>query len=242
MIIGGVTKVDQAILECRRYIGLGAAGAAIGLIAGIVARPTFMGIKIPLSVITSKYPGDAPFKSELLTHLGLYLAAGAGIGLVAAFALISMSRGTTAAPARAQAFDSRKWQTLVEIDPEIAAQVKRIAPFGQVYVDELAEKYLSIGDKAYLGQIADAVAGRAEAALAEQKAVEASPVKDHMGYRYHYDADNRFWGEIKAGSSDFRAFMTEGMFRTAVTNYLTRGAPPIEASALAQAEPAAPAA
>ena len=165
---------DNSSDDQKRYLTLGATGAVIGLLVGLVMRPTFMGIKIPLGVLTSSYPGDAPFKSELLTHLAIYLAAGAGIGCAVAYAAISLgvgARAPVAAPqGRQESPDARKWQALVEFDPEIAAQAKRVAAFGQPYVDELAQKYLAIGDKAYLTQMADTIVARAEAAATTQKA------------------------------------------------------------------------
>ncbi|HEV7259495.1 MAG TPA: hypothetical protein VGN82_17065 [Bosea sp. (in: a-proteobacteria)] len=234
--------VDQTILDRQRYVGLGAAGAALGLVAGILARPTFMGVKIPLSVVTSRYPGDAPFKSELLTHLGLYLAAGVGIGLIAAFGLISIARG--AAPAagspRPEEGDGKRWQVLADVDPDIAAQVQRLAPFGQGYVDELAQKYLAIGDKAYLAQIADQIASRAEAAREQQKAALQDRNNRFQGFRCFYDEQGRFVGEVSVDSGEFHVFRSQGDFEEAVRDYVTRGRPPIASRAIARATWVAP--
>lgn len=223
----------------KRYLTLGGTGAAIGLLAGTAMRPTFMGVKIPLGVLTSSYPGDAPFRSELLTHLAIYLAAGAGIGCAVAYAVISLGVGARA-PAAAPQDDqvvpnAKKWHALVEVDPEIAAQAKRVAAFGQPYADELAQKYLAIGDKAYLAQIADAIVTRAEVAQAHQKAALQDKNNKFLGFRCFYDEQSRFIGEVKVDSREFHVFRSQSDFEEAVRDYVTRGRPLITSRAIAPA-------
>lgn len=49
--------------------------------------------------------------------------------------------------------DALRWRTLVEVDPEIAAaaaEARKISPLAE---QALAEKYLAINDKTYLGAI-----------------------------------------------------------------------------------------
>ena len=59
-------------------------GIAAGFIIGCLTRPTLLGQKYPLSVLTSNNPMDAPFKSDLMQHLGL----STGLGLLCAVALV----------------------------------------------------------------------------------------------------------------------------------------------------------
>lgn len=232
----GQHMADNSDQDRKRYVTLGAAGAGIGLLVGIAMRPTFIGVKIPLGVLISKFPGDAPFRSELLSHLAIYLAAGAGIGCAIAFAMASVatrSPATASAPPGSQ--DAQKWQALVEIDPDIAAQVKRIAPFGQPYVDELAQKYLAVGDKAYLAQIAAQIVSRAETALARQKAALSDRNNKFQGFRCFLDDQSRFVGEVSVESGEFYVFASQSAFEEAVRIFLKFGRPSIASRAIAPA-------
>lgn len=227
---------DQPNKSGNHYAVLGFGGAGIGLLVGFVMRPAVMGIKIPLAVLTSSYPADAPYKSELLTHLATYLAAGAGIGCAIAYAVMAAAAGRqAAAPQPETSQDARRWQALAEVDGDIAAQVKRIAPFGQTYVDELAQKYLAIGDKGFLAQIADQIVSRAEAAQASQKAALQDRGNKFQGFRCFHDEQGRFIGEVSVESGDFHVFPSQSAFEEAVRDYITRGRPPITSRAIAPA-------
>lgn len=57
--------------------GLGAAGFIVGAIIGILTRPTILGMPVPLGVLTSASPMDAPFRAQLWQHIGLAGVAGA---------------------------------------------------------------------------------------------------------------------------------------------------------------------
>lgn len=59
-------------------------GTAVGFIIGFLTRPTLLGQKYPLSLLTSSSPMDAPFKAELTQHLGLTT----GLGLCGAAVLV----------------------------------------------------------------------------------------------------------------------------------------------------------
>lgn len=59
-------------------------GAAAGFIVGFLTRPTLLGQKYPLSLLTSSNPMDATFKAELMQHLGLTT----GLGLCGAAVLV----------------------------------------------------------------------------------------------------------------------------------------------------------
>lgn len=47
-------------------------------------------------------------------------------------------------------FDRRRWETLKDVDPDIAAAAAEVRQFGGVYEDMLADKYLALNDKTYL--------------------------------------------------------------------------------------------
>jgi len=59
-------------------------GPLIGALVGIVARPTFLNSHIPLGVLTSAIPADAPFREELANHLMLTTATGLVMGAILA--------------------------------------------------------------------------------------------------------------------------------------------------------------
>ncbi|WP_416796230.1 hypothetical protein [Ciceribacter azotifigens] len=61
-------------------------------------------------------------------------------------------------------FDRTKWQVLSEVDPDIQAAIAKVAPFGDRWVSQLAEKYLAVGDKQYLDSIVSNVIGAAQSA------------------------------------------------------------------------------
>lgn len=192
-------------------------------------------------MLTSSLPGDAEFKSVLMTHLAIYLAAGAGIGCAIAYAVISASAGARPATVASTPRGSRpspeaqKWQALVEFDPEIAAQANRVAALGQPYVEELAQKYLAIGDKAYLVQMADAIVTRAEATAAARKAALQDRNNRFRGFRCFYDDQGRFIGEVSLESGDFHIFRSQSDFEQAVNDFLRRGRPLITSRAIAPA-------
>lgn len=230
---------DNPNNNANQYVIFGGIGGLIGILIGIATRPTIMGVKIPLAVLQSTSPMDSPFKSELLSHLGVYLAVGVILGCVASYARITMAAAGAAhgsAPPLPQVNDdARKWQALVELDPEIAAQAKRVAAFGQPYLNELAQKYLAIGDKAYLAQIADAIVTRAETAAATRKAALQDRNNKFQGFRCFYDEQGRFVGEAKVESGEFHIFPSQDDFENAVRDYVTRGRPPIASRAIAPA-------
>jgi hypothetical protein len=89
------------------------------------------------------------------------------VGLV-----VAGSAGPTASgapPARAGApYDADKWNALTELDPEIAAAVAQVKPYGSLAVNELATKYLTLNDKQYLAAIVKQIAEKYSAALAVQ--------------------------------------------------------------------------
>jgi len=66
--------------------------ALAGFIVGFATRPTFLGMPIPLNVLTSSYPADAAFKSELMQHLAMTTGAGAAVGIALAIIVAQMKR------------------------------------------------------------------------------------------------------------------------------------------------------
>lgn len=66
------------------YPILAIAGALIGALIGIVTRPTFMGVQVPMDILTSSSRMDAPFKDELTSHLLASTGIGLLVGVIAA--------------------------------------------------------------------------------------------------------------------------------------------------------------
>jgi len=89
------------------------------------------------------------------------------IGLVVTGSAGPAASGGTAAGASAP-YDGGKWKALTELDPEIAAAVAQVAPYGSLAVNELAAKYLTLNDKQYLAAIVKQIAEKYNAALAVQ--------------------------------------------------------------------------
>lgn len=49
------------------------------------------------------------------------------------------------------------WKTLKEVDPDIQEAVAKVIIYGRKYEEELAERYLALGDKTYLNSIVERV-------------------------------------------------------------------------------------
>lgn len=69
------------------------AGAGLGFAIGYQTRPSLLGVKLPLDVLTSTSPMDAPFRSEMMAHLGIATVIGAVVGLVLAIAFGFLASG-----------------------------------------------------------------------------------------------------------------------------------------------------
>lgn len=69
-----------------------AIGAAAGFGYGYQTRPSLLGVKVPLEIITSNHPMDATFRSELISHLSVATMIGFGIAL-AVVVLASVIKG-----------------------------------------------------------------------------------------------------------------------------------------------------
>lgn len=60
-------------------------------------------------------------------------------------------------------YDRPKWLILKDVDQDIAAAVRQVEVYGAQYEHELAERYLTLGDKSYLNSIVDHLLKRGEA-------------------------------------------------------------------------------
>lgn len=67
-------------------------GAAAGFGYGYQTRPSFLGVKVPLDIITSNHPMDAAVRSELISHLSVATIMGFGIAL-AVVVLVALMTG-----------------------------------------------------------------------------------------------------------------------------------------------------
>lgn len=144
-------------------------GLIVGLGVGYLTRPTvpLIGFQIPLEVLTSTARADAPFRQQLLTHLGVATVIGAAAGIAAGIVLqlvaaapggrtpAPVHRPAGSSPARhpAKTYDVSRWNALVEYDPELKAAAARLAIYGPKYIDALATDFLALNDKSYLPTI-----------------------------------------------------------------------------------------
>jgi hypothetical protein len=69
-------------------------GGAAGFAVGYLTRPTLLGVKVPLEIMSSTHPMDAQFRQEMMTHMAVSTAAGAAIAiaLIIAIALLQGQR------------------------------------------------------------------------------------------------------------------------------------------------------
>jgi len=58
-------------------------------------------------------------------------------------------------------YDQVKWKALTRYDPDIPAAVEKIQPLGQIYLDELAQAFFDLNDKAYLPKIVEKLTSHA---------------------------------------------------------------------------------
>lgn len=72
-----------------------AIGAAAGFGYGYQTRPSLLGVKVPLDIIASNHAMDAPFRSDLISHLTVSTLMGAGIAVavVVVISLINNQKG-----------------------------------------------------------------------------------------------------------------------------------------------------
>ncbi len=79
------------------YPILAATGAVVGCLVGAATRPSVLGVSIPLEVLTSSAPLDAPFKDELFSHLTLTTGIGLVAGCVLAFVVVTVLKSKSVA-------------------------------------------------------------------------------------------------------------------------------------------------
>lgn len=69
------------------YPVLAIVAGVVGVVIGIVTRPTYLGVQVPMDVLGSSARADAPFKTELTNHLLLTGGIGLVLGVIFAFIL-----------------------------------------------------------------------------------------------------------------------------------------------------------
>lgn len=66
-------------------VGIVLACLLLGLIVGFLTRPSILGMQLPLEVLFSQHPSDAPFRNQLMVHLVIAGAGGLIVGAVLTF-------------------------------------------------------------------------------------------------------------------------------------------------------------
>lgn len=146
LIIGAVIwRLRKASPKTRRGILLAIVGAGVGLMVGYLTSP----IEDGTMYLTQSQANQA------LQMAGMHLIIAMVVGLVLGLLLHFLMPSQTAQPKAAQsgntgAQDMARWNTLVELDPDIAAAAKQARDAGYAYERQLAEKYLAVNDKQYL--------------------------------------------------------------------------------------------
>ncbi len=67
-------------------------GAVLGFFIGYQTRPSMLGVKMPLGIIGSQHPMDAPFKNEMIEHLTIATGIGIALALIAVLAVTALQR------------------------------------------------------------------------------------------------------------------------------------------------------
>lgn len=153
--------MDRQIKERdMKPLGFGITGAILGLIGAHLSRPTFFGTPIPLKIAFSSHPNDAQLATQMQSHLALWICGGLVAGIVLAIILQQLAGAQKVGSGQSSSTngtDIKKWEALKMVDDEIAQAARKAAEFGSAKEKELAEKYLAIGDKAYLPKILDTI-------------------------------------------------------------------------------------
>jgi hypothetical protein len=85
--------------------------------------------------------------------------------------------------ANAKPYDEAKWEALVRYDTDIARVAAALKPYGEKYVDELAQAYLVLNDKQYLPMIIQKIVETAKKDAAASNVEAIRPVQREAGRR-----------------------------------------------------------
>jgi hypothetical protein len=78
-------------------------------------------------------------------------------------------------------FSDKKWEILKQVDPDISAAAEKVRSVDVNLEDDLAEKYLILGQKDYLHQIVDAIIKSHELKTAKRNSLEVLEYEDYIG-------------------------------------------------------------
>jgi hypothetical protein len=150
----------------RTLIGLGAAGLALSFLWWLIffgqVNQAFGGRAGDLAQALQclwSISGPCGFVTAMAGAAGMFAYQPmffwiSVVALVAGLVVASSAGAEPSATASSSArYDVAKWKALTELDPEIAAAVAEVEPYGSLAVTELATKYLAVNDKQYLAAI-----------------------------------------------------------------------------------------
>lgn len=120
------------------------------------------------------------------------------------------------APAKnGSGLDLRRWNTLVELDPEIAAAAEQVRAAGPGYEMQLAEKYLAVNDKQYLAAAVTKVLEQARLNEERRQHDEQIPERGTIGGSEYQRKAGGFFLIVK-GKDAGRTFVTYDDMRKAL--------------------------
>jgi hypothetical protein len=119
-------------------------------------------------------------------------------------------------------YDKKKWDALVEFDEDIRNAAETVRPYGQEFVDRLADRYLSLNDKSYLPNILTKLAAESErAVIAKNKLADFNSLAGRAQEYYNTPSgkvvilhDRRLLAEV---GGDIKSFDNLAMFRKRVS-------------------------
>jgi len=177
-----------------------ALGAGGGVLVGYLTRPEFMGVPIPLKVLFNQNTLDTAIRSDLRTHLVLATI----FGIIAAFVMQAIGRGWGGDSVSAErGYDKAKWQTLVDLDPDIAKAAEEARSKDAACEAELARKYLVLEDKSYLEVALKQVIEAYEVRKARERDMAAIEIKWTSRRRIGDIELNRGVAHSRHGESSF---------------------------------------
>lgn len=137
-----------------------------------------------------------------------------GILLLAILGPANRASDAQVAIAHQATLDRRRWETLLEVDPDVAAAAAEARRYGHGFEEALAERYLALGDKSYLAAILEKIKEQAESGVAPPSQETSGRIGPHKFHRKrsgeYVITAGRFVGKTFASYRELEAFARNG--------------------------------